>query len=164
MTLHYLATATAGPRCLLGLALLATAVACADSGTPGADTTTAAGAEDASRPARRVVILTPAEGDTVGPEVHVTLGATGVTVEMADNSQEEGQGHHHLFLDTDVTAADAPIPPTTAQIIHLGTGAAEHHLAGLTPGPHRLIAVFAYGNHIPMAGTATDTVNFVVRR
>jgi hypothetical protein len=141
--------------------VLAAGAACAGEGTPG-DDSAAAGA-DSPRMAQRVEILTPANGDTVASDIRVTLGTTGVTIIQANNLVEEGRGHHHLFLDADVTPPDVAIPPATAQIIHLGTGATEYTFAGVAPGPHRIIAVVAYGNHVPMAGTMTDTVNVVVR-
>ena len=87
-----------------------------------------------------------------------------ITIAVANTQVEEGVGHHPLPPDPDVTALDAPIPPTTAQIVHLGTGATEHTFSGVAPGPHRIIAVVAYGNHVPMAGASRDTVKVGVRR
>jgi len=154
-------------------ALLISTLACADrDGAASGDSAAATPSPAAdSRPARRVEILSPANGDTVGPDFRVALGATGVTIELANNLHEDGRGHHHLFLNADVTGPDVAIPPNapatppvTAQIVHIGTGASEHTFTGVAPGPHRIIAVIAYGDHKPMAGTATDTVNVVVRR
>ncbi|MFW6023650.1 MAG: DUF3516 domain-containing protein [Myxococcota bacterium] len=71
-------------------------------------------------------------------------------------------GHHHIFVDHDVTALDEPIPADVEGIVHLGDGSAEYELADLPPGEHRLIAVPAYGDHVPMARVATDTVRIVV--
>jgi len=116
----------------------------------------------AQAPAPRAIILQPATGDTVGPEVRVVLGVEGIEVVAADGQRVAGQGHHHLFVDTDVTAADAAIPAGVPGIVHIGTGAGESTVSGLTPGPHRIIAVLAYGNHVPMEGVATDTVVVVV--
>ena len=163
-------TPAVATRCLLAAALLTATAACGDRGAPAADSPTVGAAPaDAPRLARRVTILTPADGDTVGPEVRVTLGVTGLTIEPANNAHEDGKGHHHLLLDTTLVSLDAAIPPTSAataakQFVHLGTGAGEHTFTGLAPGPHRIIAVVAYGDHVPMAGTMTDTVNVVVRR
>ena len=160
----------AAPCWLSAAALIAFSAACADrEAAPGDSAAAAPAAADSPRLARRVTILTPADGDTVGPDIRVTLGVTGLTIELANNLHEDGKGHHHLLLDTSLVALDAPIPPTSApqspkQFVHLGTGGSEHTFTGVAPGPHRIIAVVAYGDHIPMAGTMTDTVNVVVRR
>jgi len=109
-------------------------------------------------------ILQPADGDTVvSPDVHVMLGVEGVQVVAATGQRVEGQGHHHLFVDRDLTPPDSVIPAGVAGIVHIGTGATEYTLSGLAPGAHRIIAVLAYGNHVPMAGVASDTVRVVVK-
>ena len=113
-------------------------------------------------PPPRAVILQPADGDTVGPDVGVVLGAEGVDVAAADGQRVEGRGHHHLFIDGDVTPADSVIPAGVPGVVHIGTGAGEWTLT-LPPGEHRIIAVLAYGNHVPMEGVASDTVRVVVR-
>ncbi|MBI3983207.1 MAG: DUF4399 domain-containing protein [Gemmatimonadetes bacterium] len=109
------------------------------------------------------MILQPATGDTVGAEVRVILGAEGVEVAAADGQRVATRGHHHLFIDADVTPGDAVIPAGVPGIVHIGTGASEATVSGLAPGQHRIIAVLAYGNHVPMEGVGTDTVVVVVR-
>lgn len=113
-------------------------------------------------PSRRAVMLQPADGDTLDPEVRVVLGAEGLEVAAADGQRVEGRGHHHLFIDADPTPADSVIPAGVPGVVHIGTGAGEWTLT-LAPGQHRIIAVLAYGNHVPMEGVATDTVRVVVR-
>lgn len=144
-------------------AVLAVGTACA----PAADKPDSTmPATDAPRVAERMVsILSPADGDTVvGAEVKITLGATGVTIEKAAGTHVEGVGHHHLFLDDDVSPAGAPIPLPTAKIIHIGTGATEYTFTGVAPGTHRIIAVIGHGDHVPMADAKADTINIVVRK
>ncbi|MBI2401141.1 MAG: DUF4399 domain-containing protein [Gemmatimonadetes bacterium] len=114
-------------------------------------------------PAARAVILQPADGDTLGSDVRVLLGAEGVEVVPADGQRVAGRGHHHLFIDTDPSPPGAAIPAGVPGIVHLGTGAGEWTVPGLAPGEHRIIAVLAYGDHVPMEGVATDTVRVVVR-
>jgi len=114
-------------------------------------------------PAARAVILQPMDGDTIAPEARVVLGAEGVEVVAADGQQTPGRGHHHLFIDADLSPTGAAIPAGVPGIVHIGTGARESTLSGLTPGAHRIIAVLAYGNHVPMEGVATDTIQVVVR-
>jgi hypothetical protein len=121
------------------------------------------GQQAAQAPAPRAIILQPASGDTVGPEVRVVLGAEGVEVVAADGRRVEALGHHHLFIDTDVTSTGAAIPAGVAGIVHIGTGAGESTVSGLAPGEHRIIAVLAYGNHLPMVGVGTDTVLVLVK-
>ena len=108
-------------------------------------------------------ILSPSDGDTVGPEVLVTLGVTGARAVPADGMRREGEGHHHLFVDADLTPADSIIPKREG-IYHIGSGADTLRLVGLAAGTHRLITRFANGDHVPMAGVATDTVWVVVRQ
>jgi hypothetical protein len=121
------------------------------------------GEQAAQAPAPRAIILQPASGDTVGPDITVVLGAEGVEVVAADGQRVAGRGHHHLFIDVDVTPTDSAIPAGVAGIVHIGTGATQSTVSGLTPGQHRIIAVLAYGNHVPMEGVGTDTAVVVVR-
>jgi hypothetical protein len=109
-----------------------------------------------------VSITSPAEGDTVsGSAVHVTLDATGIEIAPAADARPE-TAHHHLYLDVDFPATEAMVPAGAAGIIHLGQAQKEYHWEGLTPGPHRIIAVLADPGHIPLRPYVTDTVNFVV--
>ena len=86
-----------------------------------------------------------------------------LVVEPAQGERVAGRGHHHIFVDTEVTPASEPIPKQVKGIIHLGTGASQFTVKGLTPGEHRLIAVLAYGDHVAMERVAADTVRVVVR-
>lgn len=115
----------------------------------------------ASPPA--VTIDAPAADDTVrGTEVHVSLTATGV--ELAPAADEKpGTAHHHLFLDVDTGPLDQKIPAGVTGIIHLGRAQPEFHWTSVSPGAHRIIAVLADWQHVPLAGAATDTVRFVLQ-
>ncbi len=130
--------------------------------TPAADT--AATTTMTPAPAAAVEILSPAEGDTVSLPFTVTLGATGVEVVAADGTRQAGKGHHHLIIDGDAPTTDSLPLAAAPAVIHLGTGATERVIDSLAPGPHRIIAVFASGDHVPMATVARDTVNFVVKK
>lgn len=143
-----------------------TAVACKKEQSYSADTTAkaTAGASAASTPAAAAVTITsPAKGATTGTDVTVTLRATGVTIAKADGGKVENVGHYHLFLDTTPTADNVPIPPTSAKIVHIGTGDSTFTFKGLKPGQHQIIAVLGYGNHTPMPA-ARDTVTFTVKK
>lgn len=116
-----------------------------------------------SRPPARVTIDTPADGDTVrGSAVHVTLSASGV--ELAPAVEERpGTAHHHLFLDVDASPLDQKIPSGVTGIIHLGRAQTEFHWDSVAPGSHRIIAVLADWQHVPLVPPAMDTVRFVVQ-
>jgi hypothetical protein len=116
----------------------------------------------AATPAVR--IISPAENDSTGADVTVVLGKENVTIAKADSKKTEGTGHYHLFLDTIPSPDGAPIPPTSAKIIHIGTGDSTFTFKGLAAGPHELIAVIGYGDHEPMTGARRDTVKFVVKK
>lgn len=113
--------------------------------------------------AARVTIVRPADGDITGPNVWVQLEAHGVRIAPAQGLPIEGEGHHHLFVDKDVTPPGDSIPKNVDGIIHLGTGASEFELKELSSGRHRIIAVLAYGDHVPMPDVAQDTVVVFVR-
>jgi hypothetical protein len=152
----------------LAVTLIAVTVvmACKGSKTSVGDTaaTTAAGKSTAAAPVRAAVtIVSPARGATTGTDVTVTLRAQGVTIAKADGAKVAGVGHYHLFLDTIPTPDNIPIPPTSAKIVHIGTGDSTFTFKGLAPGQHRIIAVIGYGDHSPMPA-ARDTVTFVVKK
>jgi len=145
------------PTSLLILAL----AACAGE-TETADAPPAAAAMDPA-PARSVQIVTPADGDTIdGPAVTVRLLATGFTV-VAAGDTTPNSGHHHIFLDRDISPPDLPIPAEPDFIVHMGTGATEFTLEAVQPGQHRLITVVGDAAHVPLQPWLVDTVRFVVR-
>jgi hypothetical protein len=126
----------------------------------------AACARPASAPgpaARRVEIVSPREGEAVdGPDVIILLAAHDFTVVRAGDATPNS-GHHHVFLDRDISPAGAPIPTEAGRIVHLGTGAGEITLQGVPPGRHRLIAVVGDAGHVPLMPLVADTVRFTVR-
>jgi hypothetical protein len=134
----------------------ADSTAAAPAAAPPAAPAAAAGPE--------VVIVSPKEGDSTGTDVTVTLSKQGpVTIEKASGTKADGVGHYHLFLDTATVADGSVIPPTTAHMVHIGTGDSTYTFKGLTPGAHQIIAVIGYGDHSAMAGKR-DTVNIVVKK
>lgn len=119
------------------------------------------GGSEAGPPAS-VAIIAPLDGAEVpGPDVLVRLEASGVTITSADN-HEPGTGHHHIFVDHDLTPLNDTIPAGVSGIIHLGRGQTEFLVQGLAPGGHRLIAVIAEWTHVPLSPPAVDTVLFTV--
>lgn len=149
------------------LAAILVAVSACSSAERSAEATTdslATASEMAPAPVAAVQILTPAEGDTISLPFTLTLGATGVEVMAANGLREDGKGHHHLVIDGDATFNDSLPLAAAPVVIHLGTGGTERVLDSLAAGPHRIIAVFASGDHVPWSNVARDTVNIVVRK
>ena len=148
------------------VAALALVIACEGKKEPRPDSSAPAAAPAAATtpaPTAAAMIVSPKRGDTTGVDVAVVLTKQGVSIEKASGTRVEGVGHYHLFLDTPPSAEGQPIPPTTKQIVHIGSGDSTFTFKGLAPGQHEIIAVLGYGNHVPMP-SRRDTVRFVVRR
>ena len=109
-----------------------------------------------------VKITSPSNGATVTSPVKITLQATGVEIVPA-TVERPGTGHHHLFVDHDLTGVNDTIPKGRSGILHLGRGQTEFVLDSLKPGPHRVIAVVADWRHIPLNPLVADTVTFTVK-
>jgi hypothetical protein len=146
------------------LVLFVAACSAADK-TPAADTggAPAVDAAPAAAVTPEVTITSPADGDSVSQPFTVKLGAAGVEVIAATGTSEPGKGHHHLVLDGDVPSETAALPKPPL-VYHLGTGATEKVMDSLTPGSHRIIAVFAGGDHVPMTSVKRDTITVIVRK
>jgi hypothetical protein len=112
--------------------------------------------------AAKVEITEPANGATVSRPVKVVLIATGVQITPATDSTP-GTGHHHLFVDHDVTPASDTMPRGVTGIIHLGRGQTEFVLDSLKAGKHRVVAVIGDHNHRSLNPMAADTVEFTVK-
>jgi hypothetical protein len=129
----------------------------------GTDEPQAAEEAPAAEPAFTVSITEPTEGAEVdGPDLTVRLAAAGVRITPAGEIVE-GTGHHHLYLDADLTPPGMPVPTEPGRIIHMGDGSAAYVFEGVEPGEHRLIAVVADGIHMPLQPWVVDTVRFTVR-
>lgn len=156
------------PAVLLALGTTACNAPADNTSTPAGE----AGEESAGAAAERAVeavagprveIAEPADGDTVtGPSVTVRLVAHGFTVVTAGDTTANS-GHHHLFLDRDLSPAGEPIPAEAGHIIHMGDGSESYTFENVEPGEHRLIAVVGDAVHVPLEPWVVDTVRFVVR-
>lgn len=113
-------------------------------------------------PIGTVSIVEPVNSaDIMGNSVTVQLTVDGFPIVQAGD-MTPGTGHHHLFLDADVTSPDEPIPTVPGSIVHMGNGASEYTFENVPAGEHRLIAVVADGAHVPLRPLVTDTVVFTV--
>ena len=74
-----------------------------------------------------VKITTPRNGASVTGPVKVTLKATGVEIVPATD-ERPGTGHHHLFVDRDLTPTNDTIPRGVTGILHLGRGQTEFEI------------------------------------
>jgi hypothetical protein len=109
-----------------------------------------------------VQITSPKNGASVSNPVTITLVATGVRIAAASD-QSAGSTHHHLFVDHDLTWLNDTIPQGSPGIIHLAGGQTEVVLDSLKPGPHRVIALLARWDHVPLYPLVADTVVFTVK-
>ena len=110
----------------------------------------------------KVKITSPANRATVSVPVKVTLEASGVEIVPATD-ERPGTGHHHLFVDRDLTPPGDTMPRGVTGILHLGRGQTEFVLDSLPPGRHRVIAVVGDWRHIPLKPLVADTVVFTVK-
>ena len=109
-----------------------------------------------------VSILEPAAGaEIMGRTVTVRLESTVQILPAGDLTP--GTGHHHLFLDADVSPMGVPVPTVPGSIVHMGNAASEFRFDSVAPGTHRLIAVVADGVHVPLQPWVVDTVTFTTR-
>ncbi|UCC25566.1 MAG: DUF4399 domain-containing protein [Gemmatimonadales bacterium] len=143
-------------------AVLALAACAPESGDPPAGGTRD-GSEAAAPSGFQVEIVSPADGDTVdGPTLTVTLNVTGGRIVPAGDTTS-GTGHHHLYLDADLTPASQPVPSIPGSVVHMGDGSSTYSFTEVEPGEHRVIAVVADGVHVPLQPWVVDTVHVVVR-
>jgi len=93
-----------------------------------------------------VYFVSPASGDTIGSSVSVVFGLKGMGVAPAGTEKEE-TGHHHLLINTEAPALDAPIPADDNHV-HFGGGQTQTEIE-LPPGEHTLQLLLGDLNHIP---------------
>lgn len=147
---------------LMLLPLVALACAEAPADDPATSDAEPAG-EVMPAPERSVAIVSPAEGDTVpAGSLEVTLSAAGVEIVPAGDTTP-GSGHHHIFLDADISPLGEPIPSVPGSIVHMGDASMSYTFENVAPGEHRLIAVVGDWQHVPLEPLVTDTVVFVAR-
>jgi hypothetical protein len=148
---------------VFALTSLVGAAACSSSEQAPADTAAAAGADSSAMAVSpEVRIVSPVDGDSVTLPFTLRLEAHGVEVVAASGTREEGKGHHHLIINGDVPSDTLPLPPAPV-VIHMGDGSSERVIDSLPKGPHRIIAVFADGAHVPWSTVKRDTLQIVVK-
>jgi len=106
---------------------------------------------------RALAISKPLNGATVTSPVKVCMVTNGVTVEPAKKGVNDGKGHHHILLDTDLPKDLSQGIGKDAQHIHMGDGSICKNVK-LDAGTHVIRALFAKGNHVPYNPPITATV------
>lgn len=103
--------------------------------------------------------MTPASGQTVpGPTATLKLTVTGVTLLAADGRHDPQTGHLHVFVDRRPSPRGEPTPFGPG-IIH--TKETSIQLKDLKAGPHRIIVVLGFGDHVPFDPEVRAEVSFV---
>ncbi len=83
----------------------------------------------------RIFIISPKNGATVGPDVTVQFGVSGITIEPAGMTRPNS-GHHHLLIDTrELPPVGAPIP-SDARHKHYGKGQTQDTDPSATRHPY----------------------------
>jgi len=106
---------------------------------------------------RAIAISEPANGATVTSPVKVCMVTHDVTAEPAKKGVNDGNGHHHILIDTDLPKDLGKPVGKDAQHIHMGDGSRCKEVK-LDAGIHVIRALFAKGNHIPYNPAITATV------
>ena len=111
-----------------------------------------------------VSIVKPPEGAIKSSPVEICMATSGVQVEPAKKGVNDGKGHHHLIVDSDlpIFLGQSVIPIATDKFhIHMGDGSTCKELK-MAPGNHIIKALFAKGNHIPYTPPVTATIFITV--
>ncbi len=129
------------------LALAAMSPALAQDGTSHASHEAPGGLAPLPAPkGAKVEILSPRDGDTVGREVTVKFGISGIALKPAGDATP-GSGHHHLLIDVDkLPPLDLPIP-ADANHRHYGKAQTQDTIE-LTPGTHTLQLDLGDARHV----------------
>jgi hypothetical protein len=110
----------------------------------------------------QVYLIDPVEGQTVKSPFLVRFGLTPAMGVAPAGVNVPRTGHHHLLIDTKLTATDQPIP-NDAHHLHFGGGQTETTLK-LAPGNHTLQLILGDHLHVPHnPPVASKVVNIVVQ-
>ena len=108
-------------------------------------------------------IINLKDGDMVASPFKVQFGLTGMGIAPA-GIERPNTGHHHLFIDTRLSDAQAKSAvPMDSQHVHFGGGQTETTLM-LPAGAHTLQLVLGDFQHIPFAPPiVSPVINITVR-
>jgi hypothetical protein len=107
-----------------------------------------AGAGTPAPPGAKVYFISPKNGAKVKSPFKVQFGLVGIGVAPA-GVEKEKTGHHHLIIDTKLTAEEIKAPiAADAKHVHFGGGQTET-MVTLPPGKHTLQLVLGDWSHVP---------------
>jgi hypothetical protein len=107
-----------------------------------------AAAQTQSPTGAKVYFINLKDGDAVNSPFLVQFGLSGMGVAPA-GVEKPNTGHHHLLIDTTLTAEQMKEPiPSDSNHVHFGGGQTEAMVI-LPPGQHTLQLVLADWTHIP---------------
>ncbi len=109
---------------------------------------------------KRVFITEPANGAKVTSPVKICMGVEGLILEPSSEGVNEGAGHHHILFSS--LPADLSKPLGKGEV-HLSDGSTCRTFT-FAPGRHVIIALFAYGNHVPYNPPITDKIMIMVKQ
>ena len=109
-----------------------------------------------------VVITEPTTQSVISSPVKVCLEVHDLEVEPAKNGVNEGKGHHHLIVNSDLPEDLSQPVGKDLLHIHMGDGSTCKELK-MAPGKHIIKALFAKGNHVPYDPPITATVFITVK-
>jgi hypothetical protein len=114
----------------------------------------------AARGARRIEILSPAEGATVGPTFDLRLDVRGFTLVEPNGNLDGTSGHLYVIVD-------GPPPPSN-QLVRPGSGPVRlvgerMTIRNLAPGRHRILVIGANGYTVPFDPPVRATRTVTVR-
>lgn len=113
-------------------------------------------------PIGEVFFIEPLEAAQVTSPVTVEMGSTDLILEPAqeDSDYEEGYGHHHIIIDSELPLLNQPIPKGVRHL-HFGDAQSEVQIE-LEPGEHTLQLLFAKGDHVSWEPVIADTITITV--
>ncbi len=104
-------------------------------------------------------ITKPNNGDVLKGPIEVCMEVQNLELEPAKMGINEGKGHHHILFSS--LPADLSQPLGKKKVVHMGSGVSCHTFK-LSPGKHSLLALFAYGNHVPYDPPVSDKILITV--
>jgi hypothetical protein len=112
----------------------------------------------------QVTITSPANGAAVpGPDVTVTIQATGTTLVPAANATKLEDMHVHYLLDVDPAPyldGTTPVPTGNPAIVH--SAALTNTFSGVAPGPHKVTVILGLSDHRAVQPPVAPSVSFTV--
>jgi len=108
----------------------------------------------------KLYIISPQDGDVVGPNVTVKFGLKNMGVAPA-GVDRDNTGHHHLIINGELPK---PGIPMGADVKHFGGGKTQTTLT-LEPGIHTLQLILGNHIHIPHEPMVTsDKITITVKK